>query len=173
MTLRHGCSPLNQLHIFRTPFPKNTTGGLLLNMTSNIFTVIDSMDFHFNKLASKNDTFGSKNQVLLPFPYDGEELPTEEAISAIISFATITGTNDARIYNKVVNDTNSVLILSITITTTTYNRANNENTNNNIVNDSNKLLRLSNITLTSINSKQCEYKQFSKRYQQQLDIIKY
>ena len=27
---RHGCSSLNLLHIFRTPFPKNTCGGLLL-----------------------------------------------------------------------------------------------------------------------------------------------
>ena len=29
--LRHGCSPINLLHIFRTPFPKNTPGWLLLN----------------------------------------------------------------------------------------------------------------------------------------------
>ena len=29
-TLRHGCSPVNLLHIFRTPFTKNTSGGLLL-----------------------------------------------------------------------------------------------------------------------------------------------
>ena len=28
--LRHGCSPVNLLHIFRTPFSKNTSGGLLL-----------------------------------------------------------------------------------------------------------------------------------------------
>ena len=27
ITLRHGCSPANLLHIFRTPFPKNTFGG--------------------------------------------------------------------------------------------------------------------------------------------------
>ena len=27
---RHGCSPVNLLHIFRTPFPKNTPGRLLL-----------------------------------------------------------------------------------------------------------------------------------------------
>ena len=27
---RHGCSPVNLLHIFRTPFYKNTYGGLLL-----------------------------------------------------------------------------------------------------------------------------------------------
>ena len=30
ITLRHGCSPVNLLHIFRTPFPKNASGGLLL-----------------------------------------------------------------------------------------------------------------------------------------------
>ena len=28
--LRYGCSPVNLLHIFRTPFPKNTSGWLLL-----------------------------------------------------------------------------------------------------------------------------------------------
>ena len=28
--LRHGCSPVNLLHIFRTPFPRNTSGWLLL-----------------------------------------------------------------------------------------------------------------------------------------------
>ena len=30
IALRHGCSPVNLLHIFRTSFPKNTSGGLLL-----------------------------------------------------------------------------------------------------------------------------------------------
>ena len=29
-TLRHGCSPANLLHILRTYFPKNTSGGLVL-----------------------------------------------------------------------------------------------------------------------------------------------
>ena len=29
VTLWHGCSPVNLLDIFRTPFPKNTTGWLL------------------------------------------------------------------------------------------------------------------------------------------------
>ena len=32
ITLRHGCSPVNLLYIFRTPFLKNTSGRLLLNM---------------------------------------------------------------------------------------------------------------------------------------------
>ena len=31
-TLQHGRSPVNLLHIFRTPFPKNKSGGLLLNV---------------------------------------------------------------------------------------------------------------------------------------------
>ena len=31
ITLRDGCSPVNLLHIFRTPFLKNTSGRLLLN----------------------------------------------------------------------------------------------------------------------------------------------
>ena len=30
ITPQHGCSPVNLLHIFRTPFPKNTPGALLL-----------------------------------------------------------------------------------------------------------------------------------------------
>ena len=30
ITLQHGCSPANFLHIFRTAFPENTSGGLLL-----------------------------------------------------------------------------------------------------------------------------------------------
>ena len=30
VTLRHGCSPVNVLHIFRIPFPNNTSGELLL-----------------------------------------------------------------------------------------------------------------------------------------------
>ena len=30
IALRHGCSPVNLLHIFRTPFPRNTSGWMLL-----------------------------------------------------------------------------------------------------------------------------------------------
>ena len=30
ITFRHGCSPKNLLHNFRTPFPKNTSGQLIL-----------------------------------------------------------------------------------------------------------------------------------------------
>ena len=30
IALRHGCSPVNLLHIFRAPFPRNISGWLLL-----------------------------------------------------------------------------------------------------------------------------------------------
>ena len=30
IALRHGCSPVNLLYIFKTPFPRNTSGWLLL-----------------------------------------------------------------------------------------------------------------------------------------------
>ena len=30
ITLRHGCSSVNLLHVFRIAFPKNTSGGLFL-----------------------------------------------------------------------------------------------------------------------------------------------
>ena len=45
ITLRHGCSPVNLLHIFRRPFYKNTSGGLLLKflqlpMHSSTITII-------------------------------------------------------------------------------------------------------------------------------------
>ena len=44
IALWHGCSPVNLLHIFRTPFPKNTPGWLFLkeNMSFIINTVIVS-----------------------------------------------------------------------------------------------------------------------------------
>ena len=37
---RHGCSPVNLLQTFRTPFPKNTSKGLLLqNINTSFYTV--------------------------------------------------------------------------------------------------------------------------------------
>ena len=37
MALRYGCSPVSLLHIFRTPFPWNSSGWLLLNISDIIF----------------------------------------------------------------------------------------------------------------------------------------
>ena len=36
ITLRHGCSPVNLLHIFRIPFPRNTSGRFLLKNSQQI-----------------------------------------------------------------------------------------------------------------------------------------
>ena len=32
ITLWHGCSPVHLMHIFRTPFPKNRSGWLILKV---------------------------------------------------------------------------------------------------------------------------------------------
>ena len=42
--LRHGCSPVNLLHIFTTPFPKSTSGRLLEIANNNEFTYQDAKD---------------------------------------------------------------------------------------------------------------------------------
>ena len=39
ITLWHGCSPVNLLHIFRTPFFRNTPGSLLLHLSTSCFEV--------------------------------------------------------------------------------------------------------------------------------------
>ena len=39
ITLRHGCSPVSLLHIFRTSFFKNTSGWLLLKDTKKIHCI--------------------------------------------------------------------------------------------------------------------------------------
>ena len=36
ITVRHGCSPVNLLHIFRIPFLKNTSGGILQPLNDNL-----------------------------------------------------------------------------------------------------------------------------------------
>ena len=43
ITLRHVCSPVNLLHIFRTPFPKNTSGELLLGNSNKISNSEESL----------------------------------------------------------------------------------------------------------------------------------
>ena len=45
IALRHGCSPVTLLHIFRTHFLKNSSGGLLLNWLkkSNLKRFIEAL----------------------------------------------------------------------------------------------------------------------------------
>ena len=56
IALRHVCSPVNLLHIFRTPFPKNASGWLLLYFVSKslqeisiIIILIFCLNFHASK----------------------------------------------------------------------------------------------------------------------------
>ena len=37
ITLRHGCPPVNLLHIFKIPFPQNTSEGLLFKLYIQVF----------------------------------------------------------------------------------------------------------------------------------------
>ena len=46
IALLHGCSPVNLLHIFRTPCPRNTSGWLLLNKSYLI---------HLNSLNTRRE----------------------------------------------------------------------------------------------------------------------
>ena len=56
ITLRDGCSPVNLLHIFRTPFPRDTSGWLLL-----IYVV-----------SSEKDGWGTGKKKQIKFsPYSG------------------------------------------------------------------------------------------------------
>ena len=50
ITLRHRYSPVNLLHIFRTPFPKNTSGRLLLKSASWVL-----YNFHQTEIETEND----------------------------------------------------------------------------------------------------------------------
>ena len=54
VTLRHGCSPVNLLHIFRTPFLKNTSEGLFLNITliTFVFETVNSNICRFQWLVN-------------------------------------------------------------------------------------------------------------------------
>ena len=57
ITLRHGCSPVNLLHIFRTPFPKNASGGLLK------FIVMCNYDGDPSKMYFRNLTLFKMTKV--------------------------------------------------------------------------------------------------------------
>ena len=60
ITLRHWCSPVNLQHIFRTPFPKNTSGGLLLfshvGIVIKLYAVINTCKIICLVLKHCNDT---------------------------------------------------------------------------------------------------------------------
>ena len=61
ITLRNGCSAVNLLHIFRTPYTKNTSGWLLLSV--DYYYSLHKKLLHLRKM----NTFGenSHTEILL------------------------------------------------------------------------------------------------------------
>ena len=71
ITLRHGCSAVNLLHIFRTPFFKRTTVWLLLNVCTadfyQVFAYWESLSQLFKQvmlLANRKSKFGFDVKVM-------------------------------------------------------------------------------------------------------------
>ena len=58
ITLLHGCSPVNLLHIFRTPFPKNFSGWLL----KPLVTLKSRQGVSIEKISSVIQKFINKHQ---------------------------------------------------------------------------------------------------------------
>ena len=54
ITLRHEYSPVNFLHIFRTPFLKNTSGRLLLLFVNHLDKIFCLLEINIHINASKN-----------------------------------------------------------------------------------------------------------------------
>ena len=50
--IQNGCSPVNLLHIFRTPFPRNTSEWLLLNIEDQIVNNDVKITYIFLKFFS-------------------------------------------------------------------------------------------------------------------------
>ena len=59
ITLRHVCSPVNLLRIFRTPFPKNTSGWLLLKTPCFLKNISFRLCLKFSatQLSSSSEVF--------------------------------------------------------------------------------------------------------------------
>ena len=50
IALRHGCSPVNLLHVFKTPFPRNTSEWLLLKFVAYV-SHISHIEIHYRNIA--------------------------------------------------------------------------------------------------------------------------
>ena len=67
ITFRYGCSPVNLLHIFRTPFPKNIYGQLRLLFLSLNFGSLESVTSYS---SDKIDARSSSDRTGIAFKYN-------------------------------------------------------------------------------------------------------
>ena len=64
ITLRYGCSPVNLLHIFRTPFTKNTTGLLPLEkIKKNAMCSLFGHHDHDHRRTRENFLEGARDKI--------------------------------------------------------------------------------------------------------------
>ena len=68
ITLRHGCFPVNLLHIFRTVFLKNTSGWLLLNLVWN--PVLHNHNVSKSTYGAHWASFSIKTNIVIFFSYE-------------------------------------------------------------------------------------------------------
>ena len=64
ITLRHGCSPVNLLHIFRIPLYKNTSGRLLLIL----YITEANYQKEKRKIRKSQNKHKNKNSILIFYP---------------------------------------------------------------------------------------------------------
>ena len=79
ITLQHGCSLLNLLHIFRTPFTMNTSGRVYLSGLTFSGLLSDYSYNNINKCTIKRKAFDTQNALLfmvekMLLPSDKKEL---------------------------------------------------------------------------------------------------
>ena len=110
-------------------------------MASKNSSVVDSNDFHVNKLTSQDDISDFKIHPLIPFSYGNENLPTQTVVSA--AAATTITAQIMRIEATAQWTILTALIPSITTTTATNNNTNCMNKNNTVKNTSSNLIQSS------------------------------
>ena len=66
--LRHGCSLVNLLHTFRTSFPKNTSGGLLLFPRWSVSAIARKQNVKIKEKKSKQTTRQSSSSLTSTIP---------------------------------------------------------------------------------------------------------
>ena len=69
ITLRHGCSPVNFLHIFIIYFPKNTSGWLLLKIPTNDLVKLAEFVLKSNLFELKNENKKQISRTAPPYAY--------------------------------------------------------------------------------------------------------
>ena len=96
ITLRHGCSPVNLLHIFRTSFPKITSGGLFLKVESQkTEMVVCGVKFMVSKfdLRVRSDDINNKCSITISqytsYSYKMNTNTTKKEFIIVLRFARI------------------------------------------------------------------------------------